>query len=73
MITGVKTDYIHKITNELVKTYDVIKVEDLNVKGMIKNHKLSEAICKCNWYRFIQTIEYKCVWNVKTLIKIDRF
>ena len=72
-ITDVKTDYIHKITNELVKNYDVIKVEDLNIRGMMKNYKLAEAICECNWYQFIQTLEYKCAWNDKTLIKIDRF
>lgn len=72
-ITDVKTDYIHKITNELVRNYDVIKVEDLNIRGMMKNHKLSEAISECNWYQFIQTLEYKCAWNDKTLIKIDRF
>jgi putative transposase len=72
-ITDVKTDYIHKITNELVNNYDVIKVEDLNIKGMMKNHKLAEAISECNWYQFIQTLEYKCLWNDKTLIKIDRY
>ena len=72
-ITDVKTDYIHKITNELVRNYDVIKVEDLNIKGMMKNHKLAEAISECNWYQFIQTLEYKCLWNEKTLIKIDRY
>ncbi len=72
-ITDVKTDYIHKITSELVKNYDVIKVEDLNIKGMMKNHKLAEAISECNWYQFIQTLEYKCLWNDKTLVKIDRF
>jgi len=72
-ITDVKTDYIHKITNELVRNYDVIKVEDLNIRGMMRNHKLSEAISECNWYQFIQTLEYKCLWNDKTLIKIDRF
>jgi len=72
-ITDVKTDYIHKITNELVRNYDVIKVEDLNIRGMMKNHKLAEAISECNWYQFIQTLEYKCLWNEKELIKIDRF
>ncbi len=72
-ITDVKCDYIHKITNELVKNYDVIKIEDLNIRGMMKNHKLAEAISECNWYQFIQTLEYKCAWNDKELIKIDRF
>ena len=72
-ITDVKTDYIHKITTELVRVYDVIKVEDLNIKAMMKNHRLAEAIAECNWYQFISTLEYKCKWNDKILVKIDRF
>ncbi len=72
-ITDVKTDYIHKITNELVRNYDVIKVEDLNIKGMMKNHKLAEAISECNWSQFVSMLQYKCLWNEKELIKIDRF
>ena len=72
-ITDIKTDYIHKITTELVKTYDLIKVEDLNVKGMMKNHKLAESISECNWYQFIQTLEYKCKWDGKIMMKVDRY
>lgn len=72
-ITDIKTDHIHKITAELVKTYDLIKIEDLNIKEMMKNHKLAEAVLECNWNQFIQTLEYKCRWNGKTLMKIDRY
>ena len=72
-ITDIKTDYIHKITTELVKTYDLIKVEDLNIKGMMKNHKLAESISECNWHQFVQTLEYKCKWNGKTMMKVDRY
>lgn len=72
-ITDIKIDYIHKITAELVKQFDFIKVEDLNVKGMMKNHKLAEAISECNWNQFVQTLEYKCAWNGKTIIKVDRY
>ncbi len=72
-ITDIKTDYIHKITAELVKQFDLIKVEDLNVKGMMKNHKLAESISECNWSQFIQTLEYKCRWNGKTMMKVYRY
>lgn len=72
-ITNVKTDYIHKITTELVKTYDIIKVEDLNIRGMVKNHKLAEAISECNWGEFVRMLQYKCDWNGKQLAKVDRF
>ena len=72
-ITNVKVDYIHKITTQLVKQYDIIKVEDLNIKGMVKNHKLAEAINECNWGEFVNMLQYKCDWNGKQLIKVDRF
>lgn len=72
-MTNIKTDYIHKITANFVKSYDLIRVEDLNIKGMIKNHKLAEAISECNWSQFINTLEYKCRWNDKVFEKIDRF
>ena len=72
-ITNVKVDYIHKITTKLVKQYDIIKVEDLNIKGMVKNHKLAEVINECNWGEFVNMLQYKCVWNNKQLVKVDRF
>lgn len=72
-ITNVKVDYIHKITTQLVKEYDIIKVEDLNIKGMVKNHKLAEVINECNWGEFVRTLQYKCDWNAKQLVKVDRF
>ena len=72
-ITNVKIDNIHKITTELVKQYDIIKVEDLNIKGMVKNHKLAEVINECNWGEFVRMLQYKCDWNNKQLVKVDRF
>ena len=72
-LTNVKVDHIHKISTELVKNYDIIKIEDLNVKGMMKNHRLAEAIVECNWSQFVSMLKYKCLWNEKELIKIDRF
>ena len=72
-ITNVKVDYIHKITTELVKSYDIIKVEDLNIKGMVKNHKLAEVINECNWSGLVNMLQYKCEWNNKQLIKVDKF
>lgn len=72
-ITNVKVDYIHKITTQLVKSYDIIKVEDLNIKGMVKNHKLAEVINECNWGEFVNMLQYKCDWSDKQLVKVDRF
>ena len=56
-----------------MKQYDVICIEDLNVKGMIKNPKLSKAIQDISWGKLISFLEYKCNYNDKSLIKINRF
>ena len=48
-------------------------MEDLNVKGMIKNHKLSKHIADASWSKFIELLTYKAEWNDKKIVKIDRF
>lgn len=58
-LTNVKVGHIHKISTELVKNYDIIKIEDLNIKGMMKNHRLAEAIVECNWSQFVSMLQYK--------------
>lgn len=72
-MTNIKVDYIHKISTDLVRNYDVINVEDLNIKGMLKNHRLAEVIMECNWGAFVSMLEYKCLWHGKELVKVDRF
>jgi putative transposase len=57
----------------LIKKYDVIALEDLNVKGMIKNHCLAKAISDSSWSSFVTKLTYKAQWYGKTVIKIDRF
>ena len=72
-ITNSRMDLIHKTTNDLINNFDIIYLEDLNVKGMMKNHKLSKAISDVSWGKFIDTLEYKSVWNDKKIVHIDRF
>ena len=72
-ITNSRMDLIHKITLNLVKEFDTIYLEDLNVKGMMKNHKLAKAISDVSWGKFIDTLTYKAEWNDKEVIHIDRF
>ena len=72
-ITNSRMDLIHKTTNDLIRNFDTIYLEDLNVKGMMKNHKLSKAISDVSWGKFIDTLEYKSVWNDKQVVHIDRF
>ena len=72
-ITNSRMDLIHKTTSTLINKFDIIYLEDLNIKGMIKNHKLSKAISDVSWGKFIEILEYKASWNDKQVIHIDRF
>ena len=72
-ITNSRMDLIHKTTTNLINQFDIIYLEDLNVKGMMKNHKLAKAIGDVSWGKFIDTLEYKANWNDKSIIHIDRF
>jgi len=72
-ITNSRIDNLHKVSTDLVKNYDTIILENLNVKGMVKNHKLSKHISDASWGKFVELLTYKASWNDKNLIKIDRF
>jgi len=72
-ITNSRLDNLHKISTDLIKKYDLIVLEDLNIKGMIRNHKLSKHIADASWSKFISMLTYKAQWNEKEIIKIDRF
>lgn len=72
-ITSCRLDTLHKVSYQLVKENDLIVVEDLNVKGMIKNHKLSKHIADVSWGNFVNLLNYKCDWYGKELVKVNRF
>jgi len=72
-ITNVRKDYLHKISTEIVKNHDIISVEDLAVKNIMKNHKLAQAMSDVSLGTFYSMLEYKCDWNDKQFVKIDRF
>lgn len=65
--------YIHNITTRLIRDYDVICIEDLNVSGMMKNHCLAGAVSDISFAEIRRQLEYKCRWYGKTLSVIDRF
>lgn len=72
-ITNCRKDFLHKLSFTLIKNHDVIAIEDLNVKGMVKNRKLSKAISDSSWSTFTTMLNYKAEWYGKTLVKIDRW
>jgi len=72
-VSNTRQDMLHKISHQIVRDYDVICIEDLHVKGMIQNPKLSKHIADASWGTFVRFLEYKAKWNDKELVKIDRF
>ena len=72
-IANQRKDFLHKVSTKLIHDNQVICLEDLNVKGMMKNHKLAKAIWDVGWGTFVSFLAYKAEWHGRTLIKIDRF
>lgn len=73
-ISDIRLNYIHQTTNTIVKTKPCrIVVEDLNVRGLMKNKHLSKAISEQCLNKFITILEYKCKWNGIEFVKADRF
>jgi putative transposase len=72
-ITDRKSNYLHKVSNSLIDENQVICMENLNVKNMIRNHKLADSISELNFGEFRRILEYKCLWYNRRLVFVDRF
>jgi putative transposase len=72
-ITNIRKDYLHKVSTEIIKNHDVVSVEDLAVKNIMKNHCLAQAMSDVSLGAFYTMLEYKANWNNRQFVKIDRF
>ena len=72
-IANQRKDFLHKLSTKLIHENQVICLEDLNVKGMMRNHKLAKSIWEVWWWMFVWYLTYKAEWYWRTLILIDRY
>jgi len=68
-----RNDFLHKLANHYIKNYGIICVEDLNIRGMVRNHHLAKSITDAGWGIFIGLVDYKAAEAGRTLVRIPRF
>lgn len=72
-VSNTRMDLLHKVSVQITNAYDIIVVEDLNIKGLLKNRKLARHIQDVSWGTFIRLLQYKAQWNDKRVVTINRF
>ena len=68
-----RNDFLNKLSTELIKNHDVICIEDLHTKGLLRNHKLAKSISDVSWSSFVVKLQYKADWYGREIIKVDRW
>ncbi len=72
-IANQRQDFLHKLSTRLIRENQTICLEDLNIKGMMKNHNLAQSISDVSWSEFNRQLEYKAEWHGKNILRIGRF
>jgi putative transposase len=68
-----RTDFLNKLSTEIINNHDTICIEDLNTKGMLRNHKLAKSISDVSWSSFVTKLQYKADWYGREIIKVDKW
>ena len=72
-ISNQREDFLQKLSTMLIKEYDIICMEDLQVKNMVRNHKLARNIVDVSWSEFNRILSYKAKWYGRTIVRVDKF
>ena len=72
-VTNQRKDFLHKASTKLIRENQSVAIENLNIEGMVKNHKLAQAITDVGWGMFVSMLEYKAEWYGVNILRIGRF
>jgi putative transposase len=72
-IANQRLDFLNKISTQLIKNHNSIAIENLNINGLMQNHKFAQSICDAGWGMFVEMLKYKAEWQGKNILQIGRF